>query len=174
MSLAHSLAQDAVPMVLDDLDRRIVVATQAGLPLVERPYHHVAEELGVSADTVMERMERMERRGIIRRIGAVPNHYQLGFYGNGMSVWDVLDERVSALGRRIGELEYVSHCYRRPRHPPLWPYNLFVMVHGVDHQEARDKVASIAQLIGADNRGHEVLFSTKVLKKTGLRLSAVG
>ena len=27
---------------IDALDRRLIQATQAGLPLVERPYHHLA------------------------------------------------------------------------------------------------------------------------------------
>lgn len=156
--------------VLDELDRRIVVATQAGLPLVAKPYHAVAEQLGVAPREVMERVQRMLDTGVIRRIGAVPNHYRLGYRGNGMSVWDVPDERVAALGASIGALEFVSHCYERPRHAPVWPYNLFAMVHGRDREEVQAKVMKIAELIGADDRGHAVLFSTAILKKTGLRL----
>ena len=34
------------PITTDVLDRRLIVATQAGLPLVPRPYHVIAEELG--------------------------------------------------------------------------------------------------------------------------------
>ncbi|GAB6043868.1 hypothetical protein JCM17961_45500 [Endothiovibrio diazotrophicus] len=102
----------------DELDRAIVRATQAGLPLVPRPYAAVAETLGVPHDVVLERIERMLADGRIRRIGAVPNHYRLGYRGNGMSVWDVPDALIDELGERIGALDYVSHCYQRPRHPP--------------------------------------------------------
>ena len=157
---------------LDALDRRIVVATQAGLPLVPDPYGAVAAEVGCSRGEVMERMRRMLSNGVIRRIGAVPNHYTLGFRGNGMSVWDVADDRVEHYGRRIGELEFVSHAYRRPRHLPEWPYNLFAMVHGRDRTEVMEKVARIAAMLGDDDRGHEVLFSTRILKKTGLRIGS--
>ncbi|MDJ0951718.1 MAG: AsnC family transcriptional regulator [Alphaproteobacteria bacterium] len=157
---------------LDEVDRRIVVATQAGLPLVPRPYHAVAEELGLDPDTVMGRMRRMLATGVIRRIGAVPNHYALGLRANGMSVWDVADEGVAALGRQVGALDFVSHCYHRPRHLPIWPYNLFAMVHGKSRAEVADKVASIADLLGAACRGHDVLYSTRILKKSGLRLVA--
>jgi DNA-binding Lrp family transcriptional regulator len=155
---------------LDELDRRIVLATQAGLPLTPRPYLRVAEQLGVAADEVMQRLQRMQERGIIRRIGAVPNHYALGFRGNGMTVWDVPDAKVREYGRRIGALEFVSHAYHRPRHLPEWPYNLFAMVHGRDRDEVLKKSEAIAALLGADNHGHEVLFSTRILKKTGLRI----
>jgi len=116
-------------------------------------------------------MRRMVELGIIRRIGAVPNHYAIGYRGNGMSVWDVPDEDADALGRRIGALDFVSHCYRRPRHLPLWPYNLFAMVHGRDCAEVDAKVAHIAGLLGSSVRGHAVLYSKRILKKTGLRLS---
>jgi siroheme decarboxylase len=158
--------------VIDEVDRRIVIATQAGLPLVPRPYHAIAEELGLDADEVLRRMAWMCEVGIIRRIGAVPNHYALGLKANGMSVWDVDDEAARRLGRAVGGLAFVSHCYLRPRHPPAWPYNLFAMVHGTCREEVHEKVAIIATVLGPACRGSDVLYSTRILKKTGLRLVA--
>jgi len=155
---------------LDADDRRIVVATQAGLPLVPRPYHAVAERLGLAPEEVMRRMRRLVGRGAIRRIAAVPNHYALGFRANGMSVWDVDDTRVDELGERAGALEFVSHCYRRPRVPPDWPYNLFAMVHGATRLEVAERVAQIAELLGDAARSYDILFSTAILKKAGMRL----
>ncbi|MCB1762660.1 MAG: Lrp/AsnC family transcriptional regulator [Gammaproteobacteria bacterium] len=152
------------------LDRGIIRCTQAGLPLVPQPYQYIADQLGTTAEQVMQRMRQMLECGIIRRIGAVPNHYTLGFRGNGMSVWDVDDSLVAEYGRRIGELEFVSHSYQRPRFLPEWRYNLFAMVHGRDRAEVMQKVELIAALLGKDNRAHEVLFSTRILKKTGLRI----
>jgi len=156
---------------LDELDRKIIRATQGGLPLVSEPYQQVAEEVGTTAQEVMVRMQRMLDSGAIRRIGAVPNHYTLGFRGNGMTVWDVPEEKVQQYGRMIGELDFVSHAYHRPRFLPEWRYNLFAMVHGSDREAVKEKVAAIAELLGEDNRAHEVLFSTRILKKTGLRIA---
>jgi DNA-binding Lrp family transcriptional regulator len=156
---------------IDAIDRDIIRATQGGLPLCARPYHAVAGQLGVAADEVIARMRRMLAAGIIRRIGAVPNHYSLGYRANGMSVWDVSDERVGRLGGDVGALPFVSHCYRRPRRLPQWPYNLFAMVHARTREEVEDQVAQIARLLGAASRAHDVLYSTGILKKTGLRLA---
>jgi DNA-binding Lrp family transcriptional regulator len=156
---------------IDDVDRRIIVATQKGLPLVPRPYHALAESLGLSPDDVMSRMRRLSEAGVIRRIGCVPNHYALGIRANGMSVWDVPDKEVGELGRRIGGLDFVSHCYQRPRHLPLWPYNLFAMVHGRDRAEVERKVDLIAAELGPSCRARDILYSTRILKKTGLRLA---
>jgi DNA-binding Lrp family transcriptional regulator len=158
--------------LIDAVDRRIILATQAGMPCVAQPYHVLAEQLGLAPDDVMARLRRMQDAGIIRRIGAVPNHYRLGYRGNGMSVWDVPDAQVRELGRTIGALDFVSHCYHRPRHLPYWPYNLFAMVHGRDRAEVMSKVERIADLLGDAVREHDVLFSTRILKKTGMRLAA--
>ena len=155
---------------IDAIDRALIEASQAGLPLTPRPYHTLAEGLGISAEEVMRRMQRMLEDGIIRRIGAVPNHYALGYKGNGMSVWNVPSEKVDEIGPRIGALDFVSHCYQRPRHLPDWPYNLFAMVHGRDRTEVEQKVDEIARLLGGDDHGHQVLFSSRILKKTGLRI----
>lgn len=156
----------------DDLDRRLVLATQGGLPLVPRPYHALAEQLGVPVAQVLARLSAMLQSGVIRRIGAVPNHYAIGYTANGMSVWDVPVERIDELGARIGALDFVTHCYHRPRRLPDWPYSLFAMVHGSSREEVLAKVAQIAELLGADCRAHDVLFSTQILKKTGLRIGA--
>lgn len=161
---------------MDDLDRQLVIATQGGLPLVARPYHALGEQLGIGADEVMARLQALLTSGVIRRIGAVPNHYAIGYVANGMSVWDVDDALVDAIGERIGQLDFVTHCYRRPRHLPAWPYNLFAMVHGHDRDAVRAQVATIAALIEAEFplacRCHDVLFSTQILKKTGLRIAS--
>ena len=155
---------------LDEIDRRIVLATQSGLPLEPQPYHAVARQVGIPAEEVMARMMRMLESGVIRRIGVVPNHYALGYKANGMTVWDVPDERVDELGAKIGALDFVSHCYCRPRHLPDWNYNFFAMVHGHDRGEVGELVRRIAELIGDADRGHEILYSTRILKKTGLRI----
>lgn len=154
------------------IDRQIVLATQAGLPIVPRPFDAIGAQLGISGTEVRERMGKMLADGRIRRIAAVPNHYALGYTFNGMSVWDVDDAVIDSLGEMIGALPFVSHCYRRPRHLPLWPYNLFAMVHARSEAGALADVRRIAELLGDDCRAHEVLFSTRILKKTGLRIGA--
>ena len=158
--------------MIDDIDRALIVATQGGLPLVPRPYHAIAEQLGLGADEVMRRLQNMLTSGVIRRIGAVPNHYAIGWTANGMTVWDVADDQVDALGAKIGGLDFVTHCYRRPRALPAWPYNLFAMVHGASRDECSAKAEQIRALLGAACRASDILYSSRILKKPGLRLGA--
>jgi len=157
-----------------DLDRRIVLATQGGLPLVPRPYEMVAGRLGCDESTLRARLAAMLADGRIRRMGAVPNHYAIGYTANGMRVWDIDEHLIDAVGERVGSLSFVTHCYRRPRHLPDWPYNLFAMVHAASREAALVRVAEIAALIEREFRGacrrRDVLFSAGILKKTGVRI----
>lgn len=155
---------------LDPLDHRLVEATQEGLPLLPEPYREVASRLGLEEGEVLARLSRLLEGGVIRRLGVIPNHYRLGLRANGMSVWQVPEASIGRLGRRVGALGYVTHCYHRPPHPPQWPYNLFAMVHGPDRLTVRQRVEEIRTLLGEECGGHEVLFSSRILKKTGLRV----
>ena len=157
---------------LDTRDRQIILALQGGLPLDVSPWERVAEMTGMQTDEVLSCVADMLRRGAIRRIAAVPNHFRLGMVANGMSVWDVEDDRVADLGRQVGALPFVTHCYRRPRHMPDWPYNLFAMLHGATREEVEAKRADVAALLGSACRGNDILYSTRILKKTGMRLHA--
>lgn len=161
-------------MNLDVTDRRIVEATQSGLPLVPHPYAEIAVQLALEESEVIERLTAMQARGIVRRIGVAPNHYALGMTSNGMTVWDVKDDVASNLGAEVGQLDFVSHCYLRPRALPLWPYNLFAMVHGRDQTEVEVKRQAILSLLGPACLGSDTLYSTRILKKTGLRLARKG
>jgi DNA-binding Lrp family transcriptional regulator len=157
---------------LDDTDRKLISATQAGLPIEPSPYKNIADSLGLTQDDVLQRLTNMLYSGVIRRIGAVPNHYRLGLTANGMTVWDVPDNKIEQLGELIGKLDFVSHCYQRPRHLPVWPYNLFAMVHGHSEDEVKNKVKKIETLLAENCSSYETLFSSAILKKTGLRLAA--
>ncbi|WP_440873750.1 siroheme decarboxylase subunit beta [Thalassotalea sp. PLHSN55] len=162
---------------LTPLEREYVLLTQNGMPVVAQPYHDIAKKLKISVDDVLAMTRDLLARGIIRRIAAVPNHYKLGYKFNGMTVWDIDDEQASKFGDAVGKLPFVSHCYLRPRQLPNWNFNLFAMVHGKTPEEIevyraqiKDLLADVLQDRGDDVKSYNMLTSTKILKKTGLRL----
>ncbi|UQI33702.1 Lrp/AsnC family transcriptional regulator [Pseudomonas bijieensis] len=159
---------DETPLAL-----RLVELTQAGLPLLEDPWAWLAEQLGLSLESTLDLLKRLQAEGAIRRIAAVPNHYRLGYRHNGMTVWDVADSDISRLGALLGAQPFVSHCYRRPRRPG-WRYNLFAMVHGRSREEIDSYREHLRYLLGDACAADDMLVSSRILKKTGLRLSPVG
>jgi len=161
-------------MTLDATDRRILKATASGLPLTPHPFEEVGRWLFLPENEVIARMQAMQDDGVIRRVALAPNHYALGLAANGMSVWDIDDTHAEALGAQVGALPFVSHCYLRPRALPDWPYNLFAMLHGHSREEVEAKRAEVAALLGPAARGSDVLYSTRILKKSGMRLAGEG
>jgi len=169
---------------LTPLERQYILLTQNGLPIVAKPYHWIAEQLEISIEQALALTQDFKERGIIRRIAAVPNHYKLGYKFNGMTVWDIDDAQTSKFGDAVGKLPFVSHCYLRPRHLPSWNYNLFAMVHGKTSEEIQHYRSQIKELLkevlvtresddtsqGIPTRSNDMLTSTQILKKTGLRL----
>ncbi|MBQ0746990.1 MAG: Lrp/AsnC family transcriptional regulator [Marinobacter sp.] len=172
MSTSTSLSDTATQndFAMTERDRELILATQAGLPLASDPWAELGKQLDMGADEVLARFQAMQQAGVIRRVAAVPDHYRLGYRYNGMTVWDVADDRIAELGTAIGELPFVSHCYRRPRHLPYWSFNLFAMVHGTTREEVEDKAAQIRAVLGDACQQHTILYSSAILKKTGLRL----
>ncbi|VVO58953.1 hypothetical protein PS870_00684 [Pseudomonas fluorescens] len=153
----------------DTLAQRLITLTQAGLPLLDDPWAWLAEQLELSIESTLDLLKRLQAEGAIRRIAAVPNHYRLGYRHNGMTVWDVRDTDITRLGALIGAQPFVSHCYRRPRRTG-WRYNLFAMVHGRSRDEINSYREHLRYLLGEACFADEMLVSSRILKKTGLRL----
>ncbi|OLZ39769.1 heme biosynthesis protein [Natrinema saccharevitans] len=160
---------------LSPAERDLVIEIQDGMPLTETPYGDVADAIGRDREWVLETVKRFEREGKIRRIGVVPNHYALGYTENGMTVWNVPDEVVPEVGPEIAALPFVTHCYRRPRHEGVWPYNFFAMTHGRSEAESQRRVEQVRERmeeywdVTADD--WDTLHSTRILKKTGIRMA---
>jgi DNA-binding Lrp family transcriptional regulator len=156
-------------MELSERDRRLVAAIEDGLPLVSRPYAAVGARIGLGEAEVIEALRRLIAAGVIKRFGVIVRHGELGYRANAMVVWDVPDERVAHAGQRLAELPLVTLCYRRPRHPPVWPYNLFCMIHGRDRRRVEAQIERITVAAGLAALPRAVLFSRRRFKQRGAR-----
>jgi DNA-binding Lrp family transcriptional regulator len=156
-------------------ERDLVVEIQGGLPVTATPYADVAAAIGAETDWVVETIKRFEREGKVRRVGVIPNHYALGYTENGMTVWNVPDDLVDEVGPAVASLSFVTHCYQRPRHEGVWPYNFFAMTHGRSEAESQQRIEQVrekmAEFWDVGDDDWDSLFSTRILKKTGIRLA---
>ncbi len=160
---------------LTPAERDLILEIQGGFPLTATPYADIAEAIEQDVEWVLETIKRFNIEGKIRRIGVIPNHYALGYTENGMTVWNVPDEVVSEVGPEVAGLPFVTHCYERPRHDGVWPYNVFAMTHGRSEAESERRVSEVREKmdeyweVGEDDWA--TLFSTQILKKTGIRMA---
>ncbi|MGB9952661.1 Lrp/AsnC family transcriptional regulator [Haloarcula marismortui] len=163
---------DSQSLTADELD--LVLEIQDGLPVTATPYADVADEIGADVDWVLETLQRFNMEGKVRRVGVIPNHYALGYSENGMTVWDVPDAVINEVGPAIAEFDFVTHCYERPRHDGVWPYNFFAMTHGRSEAESQERIQQVRDRMAdhwdVTEDDWDTLFSTRILKKTGIRL----
>jgi DNA-binding Lrp family transcriptional regulator len=156
-------------MALSAVDRLLLTAVADGLPLVARPYQAVGKPLGLGEAEVIESLRSLIARGVIRRLGVVVRHRELGYRANAMTVWDVPDSQVRDAAAALTRLAYVTLCYRRPRRPPLWPYNLFCMIHGKDRARVEALIEEATAAAGLEGMARAILFSRRCFKQRGAR-----
>jgi len=162
------------PMSVDADDRRLLLVIESGLPLVPRPYEAVGRSIAMSGREVAQRLQRLVAHGVVKRLGVIVRHHECGYRHNAMVVWDVPDERVDDAGHRLADAECVRLCYRRPRRPPQWPYNLFCMIHGRDRPEVLAQVDEVSRGAGLESCPRDVLFSRRRFKQRGARYGSAG
>ena len=151
--------------MLTELEKEIIASIQGDMAVTERPYLEIAKKLGVSEETLLEALQSLCDRGIIRRFGATLRHQKTGFTANAMVAWQVDEERVEEVGNVMASFKQVSHCYRRnPTNG--WPFNLYTMIHANDEESCRQTARNMSQQAGVEN--YSLLFSRKELKKTSM------
>lgn len=151
----------------DPRDQRILAAIENGLPLVEHPYLAVADQLALGQDEVIARLEHLVAAGVVTRFGCVVRHDKLGFRSNAMAVWNVPDDMIDAVAAIFARHPSVTLCYQRPRHQPVWPYNLFCMVHARSRDEAHAAIDEVNLLADTGLMQQAVLFSKRCFKQRG-------
>lgn len=150
-----------------DVTQAVVQALQDGLALETRPFAVIAERIGCDEQTVLAIVRELQATGAIKRFGVVVRHHELGYRANAMVVWDVPDEAVQGIGKRLAEDADVTLCYQRPRRPPSWPYNLFCMIHGIDRESVHGDIAALRRRHGIEHIPYSVLFSRRRFKQRG-------
>lgn len=155
--------------VESELDTRLLTVLQHGLPLVPRPYAALAEETGLSEEEIITRLKCMLNDGTLKRLGIVVRHHELGYRANAMLVWDVPDDEAALFAHRILQCDFVTLCYRRVRHLPEWPYNLYCMIHGRNRRSVEAHAKKLIHGCGLGSFPHAMLFSRRRFKQNGAR-----
>ncbi len=160
---------DAPARELDLNEKRLIAALAGGIHLVERPFRHLGEAAAMTEEEVIACIAGWLGEGMVKRFGVVVRHHELGYRANAMVVFDVADAEVDRVGERLAAEPGVTLCYRRSRHVPRWPYNLYCMVHGRSRAEAMPVIERLARVAGAEPLA---LFSTRRFKQCGARYFA--
>jgi DNA-binding Lrp family transcriptional regulator len=105
--------------LLDDIDKAILNRIQSDFPITSQPYLAVATELGITEKDVLERISRLKKEGIIRRIGGnfVPD--KLGYVST-LCAARVPEDQIEQFAEVVNQYPGVTHNYRRDNSFNIW------------------------------------------------------
>jgi DNA-binding Lrp family transcriptional regulator len=167
LAAAAEIEEPKDPEVADlsELDVAVIRTLQGDMPVTPEPYAPAAKELGITHGKLLDQLESMRERRILRRVAAILFHRRAGFSANGMGVWKVPEEQIMDLGPRMAAFRGVSHCYQRPTYAD-WPYSVFTMAHGRTKDECDAILDAISEHTGIEERA--TLYSSTEFKKIRL------
>jgi DNA-binding Lrp family transcriptional regulator len=104
---------------LDEMDRMILNEIQSHFPIEARPYQVLAETLGCSEEEVLQRVQDLKNREVIRRIGANCNSRKLG-YTSTLCAAKVPSRLMERFVEVVNSYMGVTHNYRRDHDYNIW------------------------------------------------------
>jgi len=104
---------------LDVIDRQLLDIIQTGFPLVPRPYAELGEKLGIPEQEALDRVCRMKKERIIRRLGANFQSSKLGFRST-LCGAKVPEDKLEAFIEAVNALPGVTHNYQRRHAYNVW------------------------------------------------------
>ncbi len=129
------------------------------------PFEGMADGLGMDAAKTIRLINRGLDLGVIRRFGAVLDHYKVGLRTNALVAWEVKPGDVPACAAVMAGISDISHCYLR-KTCPGWPYTIYTMIHSADRDRCGSIISLILGRIGSKIKSSRVLFTVRELKKT--------
>ena len=148
---------------MDPADLKILAALEEGLPLVPEPFAEIGKRLGLSAEEVLGRTQKLREAGVIRRFRARINQRQVGIAANALVAWGCTKMPAEKAGALLAAFPSVTHCYERRPVPGRWEYSLYTVHHGRSREAVEDEVRKIAGAAGLSD--YLILFSTEEFKR---------
>ncbi len=154
--------------LLDEVDLKVLLSLENGIPLTAKPFSDVATRLGVTEEEIIERLRKLQASSVIRRFGASIKHRRVGITANAMVVWRVPERRVREVGGYMSGFKEVTHCYERKVIPGKWTYNLYTVIHAYERESIERFVKRLSEAVGIND--YLVLFSIREFKKASAPL----
>jgi DNA-binding Lrp family transcriptional regulator len=150
--------------MITEKEIKIARLIQKDISLEERPFAAIGARIGMEEGDVIDAINGLRERGLIRKFAAILRHREAGYRENAMILWAVPEEDVEKKGRILTSYREISHCYGRT--PPFeGRYTLFSMLHSAS-ERLEYLVRKISETIGISD--YLILRSEEEYKKTSM------
>ena len=149
---------------MDDADLKILAAVQEEFPLVSRPFRALGEKLGLGEYEVISRLEKLQRDGLVRRLGPILDIRKLGLTGVLVAV-KVSEGEAQEVADVVDQYEEVSHNYLRPNDTG---YNMWFTISAKE-----DRIQEILTVIRSRTGRKLLVLPTARIFKIGVKFDIV-
>jgi DNA-binding Lrp family transcriptional regulator len=149
---------------MDEVDRRLLSAVQDGFPITPRPFQSLGEDIGISESETLERLDRLQKDGLVRRIGPILDMRKLGCSGVLVAL-AVPEEEADYVAQVVNQYPEVSHNYLRPNDSG---YNLWFTVSA-----SEKRIEEILDEIGSQTGKKMLVLPTLRIFKIGVRFNII-
>lgn len=104
---------------MDAIDTAIVNSLQGGFPICPEPYAQVAEQLGITVDDLLQRLQTLLDSQVLTRFGPM---YQVERMGGAfvLAAMQVPEDQYNTVTAQVNAFAEVAHNYRREHRLNMW------------------------------------------------------
>ncbi|MCT4584314.1 MAG: Lrp/AsnC family transcriptional regulator [Peptostreptococcaceae bacterium] len=150
-------------MIIDKVDKEIINIMCKDLPVRKDLYDYIADELKIDTSDLINRLQKLNKEGVLKRISPIMYHYKTKYKYNVMTVWKIEDNCKEEFLKKLLSFDMISHVYEREVKEEF-DYNMYAMIHSSNEEDIFKIVKKIKELKGIIS--YDLLFTKKELKKT--------
>ena len=144
---------------LTELQKQLCTLLQQGIPVCEKPFAKIANDLHVSTEQVLDDIRKLKDSGLIRRFRSIINHRTLG-KASTLVTAHVPEEKLSDVAKSVNTLSGVSHNYLRENF-----YNLWFTLQAQTDEEIENILSDLRKRSGIEFYSMPVLKTFKLSVK---------
>lgn len=152
-------------MEKEEIDLRLLSLVQEKFPLTPRPFQELGRLLGLEEREVIERLDGLQKEGLVRRIGPILDLRRLGRSGILAALLVSLDE-ADEMAEFVNQYPEVSHNYLRPNPSG---YNMWFTVSATE-ERIQEVLAEIRKRTGRKM----LVLPTGRIFKIGVKFDIMG
>ena len=152
-------------MEKEEIDLRLLSLVQEKFPLTPRPFQELGRLLGLEEREVIERLNCLQKEGLVRRIGPILDLRRLGRSGI-LAALQVSPEEADGLAEFVNQYQEVSHNYLRPNESG---YNMWFTVSATE-----ERIQEVLEEIRKSTGRKMLVLPTGRIFKIGVKFDIMG
>ncbi len=150
-------------------DKKIIRCLSSNIPFTKKPFSKIAKRLHINQGTLLKKLKKYKKQGILRSIKPHLDYKLLGYRYNALVVCRIKNINKPFMKEKLKDIHNISHCVIRQA-SPAFDYNLYTMIHAKTKHDLNNTIRNFKNTFLVNN--YKVFLTLKEFKKTTFQLYA--